>query len=123
MRNGLQTEWVLGARSSLRGSEPTLIFRTLSRRRGLAFGPCRASADDGNAAAATALVSYLRQVLRFFGTHTKGDGGDPTTVVKFRSAAHTAYYLVAHAQQQNSTLFEAELLRMEPALAHLGDEN
>ena len=86
-------------------------------------GPCRASADDDNVAAATALVSYLRQVLRFFGTRTKGDGCDPTTVLKFRSPAHTVYYLVAHAQQQTSTLFEAELLRMEPALAHLGDEN
>ena len=86
-------------------------------------GSCRGSADDDIVAAAPALVSYLRKVLRFFGTHTKGDGCDPTTVVKFRSPAHTVYFLVAHAQQQNSTLFEAELLRMEPALAHLGDEN
>ena len=44
-------------------------------------------------------------------------------MLKLRSANCTLFYLVAHTQQQNTSLFEAELLRLEPALAHLGDEN
>ena len=64
---------------------------------------------------------YLRRVLRFFVPRTKGDGRDPTTVVKFKSTDRIAYYLIAHVQQTTSTLFEAELFRMEPALSHLDD--
>ena len=77
----------------------------------------------GSAAAADALVQYLRRALRFFATRTKGDGRDPTTVLKFKSAGgRIVYFLVAHAQQTNSALFEAELFAMEPALASDGGE-
>ena len=75
-----------------------------------------------NVAAVDELVLYLRRVLRFFAKHTNGDGRDPTTVLKLKSTDHIVCFLVAHAQQTASTLFEAELFRMEPPLAHLDGE-
>ena len=80
------------------------------------WGACRGRLDDAKIAAVSELVLYLRRVLRFFLTRAKGDGRDPTAVLKFRSPDHTIYFLVAHAQQKASTLFEAELFRLEPAL-------
>ena len=87
------------------------------------LGWCLGSIDADRALAVSELVTYLRRVLRFFGAQTKGDGRDPTTVLKLRSATHTFHFLVAHTQQQTTSLFEAELMRLEPALSHLGDEN
>ena len=55
------------------------------------IGACKGGVDDEKNMAAAELVSYLRRVLRFCCTRAKGDGGDPTTVVKFRSPAHTVY--------------------------------
>ena len=86
-------------------------------------GWCKSGMDADKVGAVEELVAYLRRILRFFGAQNKADGHDPTTVLKFRSANHTLYYLVAHTQQQSTSLFEAELLLLEPALAHLGDPN
>ena len=63
-------------------------------------------------AAVDEFLLYLRRVLRLFTNQTNSDGRDPTTVLKLKSTDHIVYYLVAHAQQTTSTLFEAELFRM-----------
>ena len=78
-------------------------------------GTCRGIMHLAGGAAVDELLLYIRRVLRFFTKHTKRDGHDPTT-------DHIVYFLVAHAQQTTSALLEAELFRMEPALAHLDGE-
>ena len=92
MCRALPTERIYGRRGTLGGSKQILSFRTLSRRRGIAFGACKGGVGDDKIMAAAELVSYLRRVLRFCCTRAKGDGGDPTTVVKVKSPAHTAFF-------------------------------